>query len=140
MIVRRLKDVEVMDVGKAFGLPEDVMLIQWIISNEVGDERYHHSYAVRKYTIQPGLPIEKIPFHNHKYVQSPHILSGRVICENDKGEKLEAGPGDTIYFYENEPHRVGIMGNEPAEFLCIIDCLDGGENCNPDKPTNIEVK
>jgi len=140
MIVRRLKDVEVMDVGKAFGLPEDVMLIQWIISNEVGDERYHHSYAVRKYTIQPGLPIEKIPFHNHKYVQSPHILSGRVICENDKGEILEAGPGDTIYFYENEPHRVGIMGNEPAEVLCIIDCLDGGENCNPDKPTNIEVK
>lgn len=121
MIVRRLKDVEVMDVGKAFGLPEDVMLIQWIISNEVGDERYHHSYAVRKYTIQPGLPIEKIPFHNHKYVQSPHILSGRVICENDKGEKLEAGPGDTIYFYENEPHRVGIMGNEPAELLCIRD-------------------
>jgi len=98
MIVRRLKDVEVMDVGKAFGLPEDVMLIQWIISNEVGDERYHHSYAVRKYTIQPGLPIEKIPFHNHKYVQSPHILSGRVICENDKGRNWKQDQGIQYIF------------------------------------------
>jgi len=40
-----------MDVGKAFGFPEGVQLIQWIISNEVGDARYHHSYAVRKYII-----------------------------------------------------------------------------------------
>lgn len=140
MIVRKLKDVEALDVGEAFGLPKGKMLIQWIISNEVGDEKYHHNYAVRKYVLQPGLPIEKIPFHNHKYVQSPHILSGRMICENDKGEKTELGPGDTVYFYENEPHRVSVMGNEPVEFLCIIDCPDGGENCNPDRPKNIGVK
>ena len=69
MIVRRIKDVEFMDVGKPFGFPEGMMLIQWIISNEVGDERYHHSYAVRKYTLQPGLSFEKIPFHNHNYVR-----------------------------------------------------------------------
>lgn len=140
MIARRIKDVEFMDVGKPFGFPEGMMLIQWIISNEVGDERYHHSYAVRKYTLQPGLPIEKIPFHNHKYVQSPHILSGRMMFENDKGETVEAGPGDTLYFYENEPHRGTVIGNEPVELICIIDCPEGGEDCMPGKLTNIEVK
>ena len=140
MILRRLEDVEVIDVGTAFGFPEKMMMIQWIISNEVGDDKYHHTYAMRKYTLQPGLSIEDIPLHNHKYVQSPHILSGRLACENDKGEKVEVGPGDTVYFHENEGHRVCVLGNEPVELLCVIDCPEGGGDCVPDKPTNIEVK
>ncbi|MCK4793885.1 MAG: cupin domain-containing protein [Desulfobacteraceae bacterium] len=142
MILRKLKDVESIDVGKAFGHPEGVMMIQWIISNEVGDQRYHHTYALRKYTRQPepDLTLDQIPFHHHKYVQSPHILSGRMMFENGDGEKVEVGPGDTVYFYENEPHRGIALGDEPVELLCIIDCPDGGEDCIPDKPTNIEVK
>jgi mannose-6-phosphate isomerase-like protein (cupin superfamily) len=142
MILRRLKDVESIDVGKAFGHPEGAMMIQWIISNDVGDQRYHHTYALRKYTRQPepDLTLDQIPFHHHKYVQSPHILSGRMMFENGDGEKVEVGPGDTVYFYENEPHRGIALGDEPVELLCIIDCQDGGEDCIPDKPTNIEVK
>ena len=137
MILRKLQDVETMDVGKAFGFPEGMQLIQWIISNEVGDERYHHSYAVRKYTIKPGVDLEKMPFHNHEYVQSPYILSGRMIFENNQGEKVEAGPGDTVFFYENEPHRGTVLGNETVELLCIIDCPGNGENCVPEYPKNI---
>lgn len=140
MIVRKIKDVETVDVGESFGKPKGKMLIQWIISNEIGDEKYHHSYAVRKYTLQPGLPLEKIPFHKHKYVQSPFIISGRIAFENDKGEVAEVGPGDTVYFYENEPHHGTVIGDEPVELLCIIDCPDGGEDCIPDKPKNIEIK
>ena len=56
MIVRRIDDVETIDVGKPFGLPDNTIVIQWIFSNEVGDEKYHHKHAVRKYTYQPGLP------------------------------------------------------------------------------------
>ena len=140
MILRRLKDVEKIDVGKAFGFPENMMVIQWITSNEIGDERYHHSYAVRKYTLQPGLSIEDIPLHNHKYVQSPHILSGRLMCENGDGERIEVGPGDTVIFYENEPHRVAVMGDEPVELMCIIDCPGDGEDCIPDQPQHVDVK
>jgi quercetin dioxygenase-like cupin family protein len=140
MIVRRIKEVESIDVGKSFGLPEGMMMIQWIFSNEVGDDRYHHRYAIRKYTLQPGLALEEIPFHNHKYVQSPYILSGKMILENDKNERFEAGPGDTIIFYENEAHRGTVLGNEPVEFLCIIDCPDSGEDCFPVQPESIQVK
>ena len=140
MILRRLKDVEKIDVGKKFGHPDGAMLIQWIISNGVGDERYHHAYALRKYSRQPesGLTLDQIPFHHHKYVQSPHILSGRMMFENGDGTKVEAGPGDTVYFYEDEPHRGIVLGDEPVELLCIIDCPDGGGDCVPDKPTNVK--
>lgn len=140
MIIRRIKDVEVMDVGIAFGLPEGKQQIQWIINNKVGDEKYRHSFAVRKFILQPGLLLEEIPLHSHKYVESPYVLFGRMIFENDKGEKVEVGPGDTAYFYENEPHRGVAIGNEPAEVLCIIDCPDGGKDCIPEKPTKIEIK
>ena len=140
MILRRLKDVEKIDVGKKFGHPDGAMLIQWIISNGVGDERYHHAYALRKYSRQPepGLTLDQIPFHHHKYVQSPHILSGRMMFENGDGTKVEAGPGDTVYFYEDEPHRGIVLGDEPVELLCIIDCPDEGGDCIPDKPTNVK--
>jgi quercetin dioxygenase-like cupin family protein len=140
MILRRMEDVEVIDVGKAFGFPEKMMLIQWIISNEVGDERYHHSYAIRKYTLQPGLSIEDIPLHNHTYVQSPHILSGKLLCENGDGERVEVGPGDTVFFYEDEQHRMVAVGDKPVELLCIIDCPGDKSDCIPVQPTHVEVK
>ena len=93
------------------------MIIQWIFSNEVGDEKYHHTYALRKYTLQPGLSLEDIPFHNHNYVQSPYILSGCMRFENEEGESVEAGPGDTVFFYESERHRGCPVGDEPVELL-----------------------
>jgi quercetin dioxygenase-like cupin family protein len=139
MIARRLKDVEAIDVGETFGHPQGMMLIQWIINNEIGDERYRHNYAVRKYTLQPGLKLDEIPFHSHMYVQSPHILKGRMVFESGDGEKVEVGAGDTVYFFSNEPHKGTVIGNEPVELLCIIDCPDGGKYCVPDKPKDIKI-
>jgi quercetin dioxygenase-like cupin family protein len=140
MILRKLKDVESIDVGKPFGLPEGMFMIQWIISNEVGDGRYKHRYAVRKYTMQPGLPLELMPFHNHTYIQSPHILKGTMIFQNGDGETVEAGPGDTVYFYENEQHKAVVKGDEPVELLCIIDCPGEGEDCVPEVPAGMQVE
>ncbi len=134
MILRKRDDVQKIDVGKPFGLPNDMMIIQWIFSNEVGDERYHHKHAVRRYTLQPGLPLEMIPFHNHTYVQSPLIISGRMVFENGDGEKVEAGPGDCVVFYEDEQHRGTVLGDEPVELICIIDCPGQGADCVPEAP------
>jgi quercetin dioxygenase-like cupin family protein len=134
MIVRRIKDVEKIDVGVRFGAPEGVMIIQWIFSNEIGDESYHHHHAVRKYTLAPGLPLDIIPFHQHEYVQTPFILKGRMIFEGGDNERVEVGPGDTVIFAENEFHRGTVVGDEPVELLCIIDCPGEGTDCIPDKP------
>ena len=139
MILRKLEDVKKIDVGVAFGAPEGMLIIQWIFSNEIGDERYHHKHAIRKYTLQPGIPLEMIPFHNHKYVQSPFILKGQMIFENEAGEKFEVGPGDSVIFYEDEPHRGTVLGDEPAEMLCIIDCPGDGKDCIPDVPSGIST-
>ena len=140
MILRKLEDVEKIDVGVPFGAPEGMLMIQWIFSNEIGDERYHHNHAVRKYTLQPGIPLDSIPFHNHKYVQSPVILKGKMVFENEAGEKVEAGSGDTVIFYEDEPHKGTVLGNEPVELLCIIDCPGDGKDCIPDMPSGVSTK
>jgi len=140
MLVRRLSDVEFIDVGKPFGLPEKMFQIQWIFSNSVGDERYRHSYAVRKYTLQPGLPLEVMPLHQHEYIQSPFILSGTMLFENGDGEVVEANPGDTVIFYENEPHKGVVKGDKPVELLCIIDCPGEGNDCIPDVPSGISME
>ena len=137
MILRKIEDVEKIDVGKPFGLPDNFMVIQWIFSNTVGDARYHHQHAVRKYTLQPGLPLEAVPFHNHKYVQSPCILKGHMVFENQAGEKFEVGPGDSVIFYEDEPHRGTVLGDEPVELLCVIDCPGDGSDCVPEAPKKI---
>lgn len=138
MILRKIKDVETIDVGKPFGMPDGSMLIQWIVSNEVGDDRYRHRFAVRKYTIKPVDP-SAIPFHNHKYIQSLTVLRGRMAIESPDGN-VEAGPGDSVYFYEDEPHKAVPVGDETVELLCIIDCPDGGENCFPEIPKDIGTK
>ncbi|MBN1533343.1 MAG: cupin domain-containing protein [Spirochaetes bacterium] len=140
MILRRIEDVEKIDVGKPFGLPEGMFMIQWIISNEVGNKSYRHRYAVRKYTLQPGLPLNLMPLHNHTYIQSPHILKGTMVFQNGDGETVEAGPGDTVYFYENEQHKGVVKGDEPVELLCIIDCPGDGTDCIPEVPQKANVE
>ena len=142
MILRRLKEVETQDVGKYFGLADGVHLVQWIVSKEVGDEGegYQHNFAVRKFTMKPGLTLEDTPFHHHLYEQCPHILKGRVMIENDQGQKYEVGPGDTVYLRSNEPHRVAVVGDETVELLCIIDCPGDGEDCYPVAPQNVSTQ
>ena len=137
MILRKIDEVEKIDVGKPFGMPEGSMLIQWMVSNEVGDERYQHRFAVRKYTLKPVDP-SKVPFHNHQYIQCMTVIKGRVRCENPEGF-VEASPGDSVYFYENEEHKAVPVGDETVEVMCVIDCPDDGANCNPVIPDNIET-
>jgi quercetin dioxygenase-like cupin family protein len=132
MITRKGNDVERVDVGKPFGMPEGKMIIQWYFSRGTGDEKYHHNFAVRKYTLIPGL-TETPPFHYHKYVQAPFIISGRMRFETPD-DSVEVGPGDEVIFAENEPHRAIAIGDEPVEMICIIDCPDGGDCCDPDAP------
>jgi quercetin dioxygenase-like cupin family protein len=140
MILRKLKEVEHQDVGRYFGLAKGVHLVQWLVSNDTGGEGYQHNFAVRKFTMQPAAKLEDIPFHHHAYEQCPHILKGRVMIENDLGEKYEAGPGDTIYIRSNEPHRVAVIGDETVELICIIDCPGTGEDCDPVAPRGVMTK
>ena len=127
MIVVKFDQVEPIDVGNLLNLADVGMTIRWLIHKGVGDARYRHTFAVRHHTVEPGKPMR---LHSHKHVEAVYVLSGRTRFETGT-DSAELEPGDTIYIHEDEPHRGMALGDEPATFLCVIDCIDGGENCSP---------
>ena len=87
------------------------------------------SYGLRLFTIGPQ---GYIPIHNHSYLQTMYILSGKisVTSYNDQGEPQEEkniGPDDFVYIPSMEPHGMKNIGNEPVKFLCCIAVLDENE-------------
>lgn len=134
MIVVKRDDVEPKDVGEILNNPAMTgVTIQWLIHKGVGDERYGHDFALRRYRIPPG---KMFPMHFHKYVEAVYILSGRIQFE-DEENAWECGPGDVIYTYEDEPHGATVLGDEYCEMVCCINCLGDGANCDPEKQAQI---
>lgn len=137
MIVTRFDQVEPIDVGNLLGLADVGMTMRWLIHRGMGDVRYRHTFALRHHTVEPGKPMR---LHSHKYVEAVYVLSGRVRFETD-ADSAELEPGDTLYLHEGEPHRGMALGGEPAAFLCVIDCIGGGENCFPQSGiSNIKIE
>ena len=132
MIHRRKVDVDIIDVGQAFGMPEGAMNIQWMINKDVGDESYRHNFAVRRYILKP-VDVDAIPFHNHEYVQALTVIRGTVHCETPDGVVI-AEEGDSVYFASNEKHKAVPVGDETVEIICVIDCPGNGDNCRPVVP------
>ena len=87
------------------------------------------SYGLRMYTV--GLQ-GYIPIHNHMYLQTMYILSGRisVTCYDKNDQVLEEkvlGPHDFVYLPSMQPHSMKNVGDEPVTFLCCIAVLDEEE-------------
>ena len=97
----------------------------------LGGDEYQHNHALRYFTLGPNGDI---PVHNHQYVEIVYMLTGRVTFasyRNGHKEEREVVPGDFIYTYSFEPHSLTNLGNEPATFLCCIDCVNDKGNCLP---------
>ncbi|MEA1872570.1 MAG: cupin domain-containing protein [Chloroflexota bacterium] len=125
MIVRRVKDVEAINVGKLLNIPDMVITLRWLVHNQVGDESYGHRFAFRHFTIEPG---KSYPMHYHKYVEAVYVVSGKCVFQTNTGE-VEMEAGDLAYTSREEPHAMKALGDEPVTFICCIDCVNGGENC-----------
>jgi quercetin dioxygenase-like cupin family protein len=87
------------------------------------------SYGLRLFTIGPE---GHIPIHNHNYLQTMYILSGKisVTSYNDSDQPLKEeilGPNDFVYIPSMEPHSVKNIGDELVRFLCCIAVLDEDE-------------
>ena len=134
MIVIKKDQVEPIDVGNLLNIPAmNGVTIRWLVHKGIGDERYGHHFSLRHYKIPPG---KMFPLHFHKYVEAVYMLSGRMEFENEE-EGFEVGPGDVIYTFEDEPHGSTVLGDEPAEMICCINCLGDGANCDPEKQAQI---
>jgi quercetin dioxygenase-like cupin family protein len=121
------KDVEDVIIAKFpyKGKPYDVkgISVRWL--SKFGDDGTGYpEYGLRLFTAQPG---GEIPIHNHFYIQTMHILSGRFECyqydlkTDQKVKTWVCGPGETIYVPSMEPHGMRNLSDaEPGTFLCCI--------------------
>jgi quercetin dioxygenase-like cupin family protein len=107
------------------GKPYDVkgISVRWL-SRAGDDGTGYPEYGLRLFTAQPG---GEIPIHNHFYIQTMYILSGRFECfqfgpETDRVVKKRiCGPGDAIYIPSLEPHGMrNLSDTETGTFLCCI--------------------
>jgi len=97
--------------------------LRWL-SKAGEDDTGLPEYGLRFFTAQPK---GEIPIHNHFYVQTMFILSGKFECRrfdadtNELIEKRICGPGDSIYIPTMEPHGMKNMSDtEEGTFLCCI--------------------
>ena len=95
--------------------------IRWL--SQAGPED-SPEYGLRFFTVGPG---GSIPIHNHFYVQTMYILSGRlevVSYDGKMDEKVQEktiGAGDLVFVPSMEPHSMRNLGDtESATFLCCI--------------------
>ncbi|MBW2058827.1 MAG: cupin domain-containing protein [Deltaproteobacteria bacterium] len=127
MEVRNWKDVEEVKVENITYKGELKKVtgvgIRWL-SRTGRDEKGEPEYGLRFFTVQPG---GEIPIHDHFYVQTMYILSGRFECwrfdpeTGEIAEKVICKPGDAIYAPSMEPHGMRNMSEtEPGTFLCCI--------------------
>jgi len=125
MIVKNARDMKKSKI-ETFpyrGKPYEVknVWVQWLSQAGPKDSP---EYGLRFFTIGPG---GEIPIHNHFYVQTMYILSGRlsvVAHRPETDEKVEEkimGPNDFVFVPSMEPHSMrNLSDTEDATFLCCI--------------------
>lgn len=97
--------------------------VRWL--SKFGDDGTGYpEYGLRLFTAQPG---GEIPIHNHFYIQTMYILSGRFECyrfdpqTDQKTMSWGATAGDTVVVPSMEPHGMrNLSDTESATFLCCI--------------------
>lgn len=125
MIVMNTKEVKKNKIetypykGKPYAVKD--VWIQWLSQAGPKDSP---EYGLRFFTIGPR---GEIPIHNHFYIQTMYILSGRlsVVAHDSKTDaKVEEkimGPGDFVFVPSMEVHSMRNLSNtEEATFLCCI--------------------
>lgn len=123
MIFGNIKDIEEKEV-KTFPFRGKIMpvggtTVKWL--SRVGEAALPE-YGLRFFTIKPG---GYLPTHQHEYVQTQIMLSGRLIAVqyNDKLEIIdekELGPNDYFYVAPMEIHSMRNEGTEDATFFCCV--------------------
>ena len=95
--------------------------IRWL--SQAGPEE-NPEYGLRFFRIGPR---GEIPIHNHFYIQTMYILSGRIAVFSyrfETDEKLEEkvmGPNDFVFVPSMEPHSMkNLSDTEDVTFLCCI--------------------
>ena len=105
--------------GKPFKVKD--VWIRWLSQAGPADSP---EYGLRFFTIGPG---GNIPIHNHFYIQTMYILSGRLsvvshrLEDDAEVEEKTMGPNDFVFIPSLEAHSMrNLSDTEKATFLCCI--------------------
>ncbi|ABW01654.1 cupin domain-containing protein [Caldivirga maquilingensis] len=93
--------------------------IQWLVTKDHGSVKY----AVRRFVVKPG---GYMPLHNHKYTEAVIILKGKLRVKGN-GVLYDLGPGSFFFTGPYEPHSLENIGDDDAEFICVISYEDDME-------------
>ncbi len=115
VIVNNINNVPAEDVSKLLRGTRG-FYVQWLITKDHGS----YKFAVRRFVVKPGGVM---PLHNHKYVEAVIILRGKLRIRSG-GDVYELGPGDFFFTGPYEPHAIENVGDEEAEFICVISYED----------------
>ncbi len=64
-------------------------------------------------------PGARTDWHTHPAGQVLYVLEGRALVQTDGGERVEAGPGDTVYAPAGELHWHGATSDAAMLHLSI---------------------
>jgi transcriptional regulator with XRE-family HTH domain len=98
--------------GHRLSLPDTDIEYQLLSPNLDGP------FEVGRWTIEPGGSGARHP-RGHPGEEASFILGGRVRLEIGD-ETIELGAGDFVTFDARIPHRVTVIGDEPASAIFVI--------------------
>lgn len=67
-------------------------------------------------TIRPGDPVGEFRHGGQEFI---YMLTGRLAFTVGDDE-LTLRPGDSLYFDSSQPHKTCVLGQKPAQFLCLF--------------------
>ena len=125
VIITNIRELKEYDVKEAYGTDADGVTIRWVSEKRTGGAEYLHNFALRYFIIKPGGFIAP---HKHPWEQEIAVTRGCLqITGLDQRQMIQRD--NVAYFSANEEHGFKAVGDNPAEFYCIIGCLGKGENC-----------
>lgn len=125
VIVKRVKELEEYDVKEAYGVDAEGVTIRWISEKRTGGEEYLHNFALRYFVFKTGGFLAP---HKHPWEQEIAVTKGCLKITGQKEARV-IKKDDVAYFPANEEHGFEVVGDGPAEFYCVIGCIEKGENC-----------
>ena len=125
VIIKRVNELEEYDVKEAYGADAEGVMIRWISEKRTGGEEYLHNFALRYFVIKAGGHLAP---HKHPWEQEIAVTKGQLKITGQSQVRI-IEKDDVAYFPANEIHGFEAVGDGPAEFYCVIGCIENGENC-----------
>jgi quercetin dioxygenase-like cupin family protein len=89
----------------------------------IGSKDGAKNFVMRLFKLKPGAST---PHHSHDWEHEIFVLKGKIMARSEKGD-YEVTEGSFIFVPANEKHQFVNIGDNDAEFLCVIPYIPGNE-------------